>query len=111
MAREVTRAVRAAGLAPRSPGERLAAGAVEDRKAFLASLTQEELDRRAAVLDGSGPASTYLGVVAALARQRRQVETDLDVAVRAARRAGATWTALGLALGVSPQAVQKRYGR
>ena len=31
-------------------------------------------------------------------------------AIGAARRAGVTWTQLGTVLGVSPQAVQKRYG-
>lgn len=33
-----------------------------------------------------------------------------DKAVRAAREAGATWTQLGYALGVSAQAAQKKYG-
>ena len=48
--------------------------------------------------------------VAGLAAERRELETAISEAIYAARADGATWTALARALGVSPQAVQKRYG-
>lgn len=48
--------------------------------------------------------------VHALVRQRRLLDQRLAQAVMEARDAGATWTSLARALGVSPQAVQKRYG-
>jgi hypothetical protein len=41
----------------------------------------------------------------------RSVIRRRDRQVRAARSAGATWTELSKILGVSPQAVQQRYGR
>lgn len=47
----------------------------------------------------------------ALVRQRRLLDQRLAQAVMDARDAGATWTSLARALGVSPQAVQKRYAK
>jgi hypothetical protein len=53
----------------------------------------------------------------ALEQLRQTVEREASMArrrdrhVRAARSAGATWTSIALVLGVSPQAVQQRYGR
>jgi hypothetical protein len=48
--------------------------------------------------------------VAALADQRAQLEAAVAEAVAAARMEGASWSALGTALGVSAQAAQQRYG-
>lgn len=42
---------------------------------------------------------------------RHELDGLIDDSVRAARAQGATWTALARVLRVSPQAVQKRYGR
>ncbi|NLE58285.1 MAG: hypothetical protein GX616_07990 [Planctomycetes bacterium] len=40
-----------------------------------------------------------------------QAERELRDAVRAAREAGDSWLSIGLALGVTKQAAQKRFGR
>lgn len=40
-----------------------------------------------------------------------QAEHELHEAVRAAREAGDSWLSIGLALGVTKQAAQKRFGR
>ncbi|MGO0577698.1 hypothetical protein [Ornithinimicrobium panacihumi] len=40
-----------------------------------------------------------------------QAERELHDAVRAAREAGDSWLSIGLALGVTKQAAQKRFGR
>lgn len=39
-----------------------------------------------------------------------QAERELHDAVRAAREAGDSWVSIGLALGVTKQAAQKRFG-
>lgn len=52
-----------------------------------------------------------VAAVGPLDRQRRRLERRVERAVIDARSAGATWTALARELGVSPQAVRKRYGR
>ena len=49
-----------------------------------------------------------LRAVATLQRELGRVE---EVAVRRARNAGASWQLIALCLGVSRQAVHKRYGR
>lgn len=51
-----------------------------------------------------------LAAVQKTAQSERMVRVRLDRSVIAARRQGVTWVELGQALGVSPQAVQKRYG-
>ena len=60
--------------------------------------------------DAAVTAETPLDLVRGLGRARRTVDEQLVVAVARARRDGATWRALGDALDVTPQAVQKRYG-
>jgi hypothetical protein len=47
----------------------------------------------------------------AIARLRAELDSTEAVAVRRARNAGASWQLVGLALGVSRQAVHKKYGR
>ena len=47
----------------------------------------------------------------ALAEQRSAVENDLAAAVRRARAAHHSWSEIGMMLGVSKQAAQRRYGR
>jgi hypothetical protein len=51
-----------------------------------------------------------LRVVAELADQRDRVETELTAAVRAARAAHRSWSEIGVMLGVSKQAAQRKYG-
>jgi DNA invertase Pin-like site-specific DNA recombinase len=47
----------------------------------------------------------------AVARLRSELDRVEAVAVRRARNANASWQLIALALGVSRQAVHKRYGR
>lgn len=47
----------------------------------------------------------------AIARLRRELDRVEAVAVRRARNATASWQLIALALGVSRQAVHKKYGR
>lgn len=56
-------------------------------------------------------AGSPLELVRGLGRTRLEIDRQLVAAVAAARRRGETWRDLGDALGVTPQAVQKRYGR
>ena len=44
------------------------------------------------------------------AETERSIQARRDRQVIAARQTGATWTSIAQVLGVSPQAVQKRYG-
>lgn len=57
---------------------------------------------------GSDDPIVSLRAVAGLRRELDRVEA---VAVRRARNANASWQLIALALGVSRQAVHKRYGR
>lgn len=47
----------------------------------------------------------------AIERLRRELDRVESVAVRRARNANASWQLIALALGVSRQAVHKKYGR
>lgn len=57
---------------------------------------------------GSSDPLESLRAVAALRRELDRVET---IAVRRARNANASWQLIALCLGVSRQAVHKKYGR
>jgi hypothetical protein len=43
--------------------------------------------------------------------QRDQIEHNMQLHVVKARKGGFTWPQIGAALGVSPQAVQRKYGK
>lgn len=49
--------------------------------------------------------------IIAASASRDAAEAELRNAVEAAREAGDSWTAIGMALGVTRQAAQKRFGR
>jgi hypothetical protein len=49
--------------------------------------------------------------LAEMVAERRELDAAIARTVAAARAAGETWPALARVLGVSPQAVQQRYGR
>ncbi|MFJ5957923.1 AsnC family protein [Paenarthrobacter sp. NPDC092416] len=58
-------------------------------------------------MDGMGPAEA-LYAVAELHKEVGRTEASL---VRSARQAGLSWEAIALCLGVSKQAVHKKYGK
>ncbi len=51
-----------------------------------------------------------LRAIAALVDLRNQTDEDLAAAVASARELGCTWSEIGAVLGVSKQAVQRKYG-
>lgn len=63
--------------------------------------------RLAAADDGADP----LGSLRAAAQVNAEMERQQAVLVRRARVRGATWVQIADALGVSKQAVHKKYGR
>ncbi|MDQ6752627.1 MAG: AsnC family protein [Actinomycetota bacterium] len=67
----------------------------------------ERLKTLVGSMDGKGPAEA-LYAVAELHREVGRTEAAL---VRRARQAGLSWEAVALCLGVSKQAVHKKYGK
>ncbi|KNH23016.1 transcriptional regulator [Arthrobacter sp. ZBG10] len=58
-------------------------------------------------MDGMGPAAA-LNAVAELQKEVNRTESSL---VRNARQAGLSWEAIAVCLGVSKQAVHRKYGK
>ena len=86
----------------------------------MATRARIELERyngRTAVVDrehwrrGQGSAKDAVAALRALTVERAQVEGRITVTVQELRAAGASWSVVGDALGVSRSAAQKRYGR
>lgn len=71
-------------------------------------MTEEETDMAALVRGAED--DDPLGALLALSRLRREVEQREAVAVRRARTAGVPWVAIAAMLGVSKQAVHRKYG-
>ncbi|MFC0673346.1 hypothetical protein [Brachybacterium hainanense] len=69
---------------------------------------------RTALQQDEDPPSGPLAELVALSQRRATLESELEqeqtVLVRRARTAGAPWAAIAAALGVSRQAVHKKYG-
>ncbi len=55
--------------------------------------------------------TTALKRLAVLAEQQETIESELRAAVHDARRAKRSWSEIGLMLGVSKQAAQRKYSR
>jgi hypothetical protein len=67
----------------------------------------ERMNTLVASMDGKGPAEA-LYAVAELHKEVGRAEASL---VRKARQAGLSWEAIALCLGVSKQAVHRKYGK
>jgi hypothetical protein len=67
----------------------------------------ERLKTLVGSMDAKGPAEA-LGAVAELHKELARTETEV---VLRARQAGLSWEAIALCLGVSKQAVHKKYGK
>jgi hypothetical protein len=64
-----------------------------------------------AVVSAAGTSLRYETLLRETVALERGVAYRRELQVHAAREAGSSWTELGKILGVSPQAVQQRYGR
>ena len=62
-------------------------------------------------LAGDADSDDPIVALRAIARMHRELDRVEAVAVRRARNANATWQLIALALGVSKQAVRRKYGR
>ena len=71
------------------------------------SMEVERMKTLVGSMDGMGPAEA-LHAVADLQKEVSRTESAL---VRSARQAGLSWEAIALCLGVSKQAVHKKYGK
>ena len=65
------------------------------------------METRIGSMDGKGPAEALYAV----AELRKEVARSETEAVLRARRAGLSWEAIAACLGVSKQAVHRRYGK
>lgn len=73
-----------------------------DIGAFLDSIEPDPADARDA---------THIRRIIAAADAVQHAESELRTAVAAARAAGDTWDAIGVALGISRQAAYQRFGK
>lgn len=62
-------------------------------------------------LAGEAGSDDPIAALAAIAKLRKELDRVEAVAVRRARNANASWQFIAIALGVSKQAVHKKYGR
>lgn len=62
-------------------------------------------------LAGDAGSDDPIVALRAIAKLRRELDRVESTAVRRARNANATWQLIALALGISKQAVHKKYGR
>ncbi|WP_198410441.1 hypothetical protein [Mycetocola zhujimingii] len=64
-----------------------------------------------ATLAGEADSHDPIAALRAIAKLRREIDRVEAVAVRRARNSNASWQFIALTLGVSKQAVHKKYGR
>lgn len=64
-----------------------------------------------ATLAGEAGSNDPIAALRAIAKLRKEIDQVEAIAVRRARNANAPWQLIALALGVSKQAVHKKYGR
>ena len=64
-----------------------------------------------ATLAGEADSQDPIAALRAIAQLRKELDRSEAIAVRRARNANAPWQLIALALGVSKQAVHKKYGR
>jgi hypothetical protein len=69
------------------------------------------MDQILATLLGAADSDDPIQALNAIAKMRKEIDRVEAVAVRRARNANASWQFIALALGVSKQAVHKKYGR
>jgi hypothetical protein len=63
------------------------------------------------ILAGAAASEDPIEALRAIEKLRKEVDRVEAVAVRRARNANASWQFIAMALGVSKQAVHKKYGR
>jgi hypothetical protein len=71
----------------------------------------DAMDQILGVLAAAADSDDPIKALNAIAQMRREIDRVEAVAVRRARNANASWQFIALALGVSKQAVHKKYGR
>lgn len=82
-------------------------------KKSLAEYTEafEEWAEKVDAADLREADTASLRLIADLVGRRLAVDNELAAAVRAARRDGRSWSAIGAMLGMSKQAAQQKYGQ
>lgn len=63
------------------------------------------------MVDADEPGENPIDALARIAAAKAELAREEAAAVRRARVAGMSWAAIGLVLGVSKQAIHKKYGR
>lgn len=81
------------------------------RRPVNRSASQRQKPSVAVVAQRSKPEVDPLGALREAYEEECYAAVRRDARVRDARKAGATWTEIARVLGISPQAVQQRYGR
>jgi hypothetical protein len=69
------------------------------------------VDQILATLLGAADSDDPIMALRAIAQMRKEIDRVEVLAVRRARNANASWQLIALALGISKQAVHKKYGR
>jgi DNA invertase Pin-like site-specific DNA recombinase len=76
-----------------------------------ASTTVDDMEHLMLTLADAANSDDPIVALRAIEKLRKEIDRVEAVAVRRARNANASWQLIALALGVSKQAVHKKYGR